>query len=401
MKKIKITFQTIISITFIVSFYGCVKDYQTETEIGRIESSYLLYLGDDYVEVELRNSELVDKGICYSDKISMPTLNDEVIYITDWSYDETYMVKLENVKEGITYFYRAFIQKEDVVIYGDVQSFTMEKTPAGWVQKPNFPGEPRREAIGFSIGNKGYMGLGSGGGNDFWEYHPALNRWTQKTNGPGNIVVGFSIGNKGYIYTGSQLKNFWEYDPATNRWTPKANFTGDARSGAVGFTIENKGYVGTGYNKSTKDYKKDFWEYDPAANIWTRKADFAGDARTDAVGFAIGNKGYMGTGYGSPLSGYKKDFWEYDPVTNIWTRKADFAGEIRIKPVGFSIENKGYMGIGYSSHFWEYEPVSNVWTRKEDFAGGERGYAAGFVVGNKGYIGTGYVYPHFWEYTPQ
>ncbi|TAL57846.1 MAG: T9SS type A sorting domain-containing protein [Bacteroidetes bacterium] len=67
------------------------------------------------------------------------------------------------------------------------------------------------------------------GGNlkDFWEWNQASNTWTQKTNFGGvarHLAVGFSIGNKGYIGTGDsgpgcddankvENSDFWEYTP--------------------------------------------------------------------------------------------------------------------------------------------------------------------------------------------
>jgi len=100
--------------------------------------------------------------------------------------------------------------------------------------------------------------------------------WIQKANFTGNRVwaVGFSIGNKGYMGTGVDYNastsapvhnDFWEYDLATNVWTQKANFTGN-RVGAVGFSIGSKGYMGTGvdYNASTSaPVHNDFWEFNP------------------------------------------------------------------------------------------------------------------------------------------
>ena len=74
--------------------------------------------------------------------------------------------------------------------------------------------------------------------------------------------MGFSIGNKGYIGTGNFFtKDFWEWDQATNTWTQKADFGGFPRELAVGFSIGNKGYIGTGWDGSS--LKQDFWEYDP------------------------------------------------------------------------------------------------------------------------------------------
>lgn len=279
-----------------------------------------------------------------------------------------------------------------------------------WQQKVSL-GEWRHGAVGFSIGDKGYIGTGTTarayyGTKDFWEYSPATNTWTQKADFGGSGregAVGFSIGNKGYIGSG----DFWEYDPAANTWTRKADFGGVGRRYAIAFAIGGKGYVGLGDPNYTY---KDFWEYEPSANAWTRKADFGGTGREGAVGFAIGNKGYAGTGYDQHSA--CADFWEYDPLSDTWTRKADFGGGGRIWAAGFSIGPKGYLGTGSSNSaqktdLWEYDPVVDGWTRKADFGGEGRIQAAAFSLGHKGYLGTGssfnntnYSQKDFWEFTP-
>ena len=54
---------------------------------------------------------------------------------------------------------------------------------------------------------------------DFWEFDPDLNIWTQKTDYGGRAryeAIGFSIGSKGYIGTGDDpmnMSDFWEYTP--------------------------------------------------------------------------------------------------------------------------------------------------------------------------------------------
>ena len=113
----------------------------------------------------------------------------------------------------------------------------------------------------------------------------ADNTWTQKADfgwSPRWGAVGFSIGNKGYIGTGvedpSNNKDFWEYDPAGDTWTQKADFGGTARHMAIGFSIGNKGYIGMGWDVSNQPLKN-FWEYDQIANTWTQKADFGGGER--------------------------------------------------------------------------------------------------------------------------
>ena len=124
------------------------------------------------------------------------------------------------------------------------------------------------------------------------------------------------------------INEFWEYDPSTNNWTQKASLpTTPGRGSAVGFSIGTKGYVGLGIQGSIRwgiaaEYFSDFWEWDQATDVWTRKADFAGNQRAGAVGFSIGNKGYIGTG--SNGTSFSNEFWEWDQATDIWTKKADF-----------------------------------------------------------------------------
>ncbi len=279
--------------------------------------------------------------------------------------------------------------------------------------KADFGGTGRYGAVGFSIGNKGYIGTGYNGSTyfkDFWEYDLNANTWTQKAEFGGNTrfsAVAFAIGDKGYIGTGNDgstaLKDFWEYDPNANTWTQKAEFGGNTRFSAVAFAIGDKGYIGTGNDGSTA--LKDFWEYDPNANTWTQKAEFGEDKRYGAVALVIGNKGYVGTGFNGTT--VYKDFWEYDPDTNTWEQKTDFGGEPRFAAVSFSFGNTGYIGTGingsiYYKDFWEYDSINNTWTRKSNFEGTERYGAVGFAIGNKGYVGTGADqqtgYKDFFEY---
>ncbi|MBK7149552.1 MAG: hypothetical protein IPH78_12235 [Bacteroidetes bacterium] len=173
-----------------------------------------------------------------------------------------------------------------------------------WTTKAAIP-TSRSGAFACVVNGKGYVGTGAISGGyttTLREYDPVANTWATKASLRATIdrgrngAVAFSIGDKGYIGTGyngtSYLNDFWEYDPATNAWTQRANFGGTARWGSEGFNIGSKGYIGTGYDGA---YQKDFWEYDPAANSWLQKADFVGTARADAIGFSIGSKGYIGT----------------------------------------------------------------------------------------------------------
>ncbi len=319
---------------------------------------------------------------------------------------------------------------------------SLTSTAQSWTAKANFGGTARFWAAGFSIGGKGYIGTGALDNTccnvvkNFWKWDPSVNppngTWTQMTDFGGTArygAVGFSIGNMGYIGTGFDptccyTNDFWEYDAANNWWTQKTNFGGAARYLAVGFSsaTSGKGYIGTG---DASPLKNDFWEFDPAdASLgndvhgnpmgkWTARANFGGTARFEAVGFSIGNKGYIGTGWDGGAS-YNQDFWEWDPSVNppngTWASKTAYAGGKIRYGVGFSIGSMGYIGTGQGSGagangvtaFYQYDPALNSWSAQTAFGGAARFAAVGFSIGSCGYIGTGYnssvYYNDFWEW---
>lgn len=285
-----------------------------------------------------------------------------------------------------------------------------------WTQKANYP-DNVANAVGFSIGNKGYLGLGWNPyqTNAFWQYNPLTDLWLQKSNFPGVFMghsVGLTINNKGYIGTGlsgspSTFHNeFWEYNSTNDTWTQKANFGGTPRSEATGFTLNGKGYIGTGWSQTT-GLNNDFWEYDQLNDSWSIKANFPGTPRSGAVSFSINGKGYLGLG--SDATGFKKDLWEYNPSTNQWTQKADFPDE-RTRVSCFIIEDVCYLGTGWASSglkndFWKYNAIDDIWTQVENAGVLLRQSGVAFTLNNKGYMGTGSLYgtPYyndFWEYIP-
>jgi peptidoglycan hydrolase-like protein with peptidoglycan-binding domain len=172
-------------------------------------------------------------------------------------------------------------------VYKDFWEFdpTSNGGSGTWTQKADYGGGSVTKAVGFSIGHKGYVGTGilvdyqtSTLKKDFWEYDPSTNIWSRKADfGGGNRfhAVGFSIGNKGYVGTGRESaypgilyhKDFWEYDPITDSWARKLDFGGKPRLGAVGFSIGGRGYLGTGQGvEGQANNYIDFWEYCPGAS---------------------------------------------------------------------------------------------------------------------------------------
>ncbi|MEI6815060.1 MAG: kelch repeat-containing protein [Bacteroidota bacterium] len=277
-----------------------------------------------------------------------------------------------------------------------------------WIQKTNFGGTARFAPTGFSIGSKGYIGLGTDSypnynfRSDFWEYDTATNAWTQKADFAGVArysTAQFVIGTKAYVGMGwdhsNYFNDFWEYDQTTNIWTQRASLTIINRTSPIGFSIGNKGYIGLGLS----DYygmMNDFWEYDPTTDVWTQRANFGGTGRAAAISFVIDSIAYVGSGTdGYPNINVVSDFWKYDVTTNAWTQIANFPSP-RQEMATFTINHKGYVGTGADNNyngindFFEYNPGTNQWTQIASYPGPNGTHCAmGFSIGNTGFVGTG------------
>lgn len=295
-----------------------------------------------------------------------------------------------------------------------------------WIKRSDFEGVARSEAVAFTIGDKGYVGLGYNGKTrlkDLWEYNLEQDYWTQKASFPDTAsgrtsAVAFSIGTKGYITTGNDgenyLKDLWEYDQETNTWTRKADFGGTARYDAVAFNLNNKGYVGTGYDGN---YLKDFWQYDPGADSWTQIASVGGSKRVGGTAFVIDGKAYVCCGLNN--GSYITDFWMFDPSTESWTEKRKIANVsdesyddayaiTREYGVAFVINSKAYLTGGINSSIlsdtWEYDPATDLWKKKTAFEGAARYGTVALSLGNRGFITTGrsssYRFDDCWEFLP-
>ncbi len=271
-----------------------------------------------------------------------------------------------------------------------------------WTQMADHPGAGKELPISFAIGNKGYVGCGTGL-FDFWEFDPAANLWTQKADVPGGIRragIGFSINDKGYASTGEiPLNDLWEYDTTANSWTQMPNLPGPGRSFAAAFVIGNKVYLGGGQSP----FMSDLWEWDQTTQIWTQKAS-CGNVMTHEVAFAVNGKGYWTTSCCSTA-----EMWEYDPVSDTWTQKGTFPGGPRSDARGFVICDKGYLCTGGEGPFyndlWQYNASLDQWIQKASIPSAGRDDGASFSINGKGYYGLGQIGGitdslDFWEYTP-
>jgi hypothetical protein len=256
---------------------------------------------------------------------------------------------------------------------GDKRSmYSYDRLSDDWDKEESLGGEfgsglDRSSAACFTINEKAYMGTGKATSpylNDFWEYDPVSDTWSQKANFGGTArrqAVGFSVGSIGYIGTGEDASgftnDFWSFDAILNQWTEVAPLPGPSRKQAIGVTMGSHGYVGTGYNGT---YLNDFWTYDPTVDAWTQKDDFGGTPRYGAATFAVFPNLFIITGYDNTLS-YKKDVWMYSYFGDNWVQRVDFPGPARVNATGFNIYGRGYLGTGYNGSylddFYEYQFV--------------------------------------------
>ena len=81
-----------------------------------------------------------------------------------------------------------------------------------------------------------------------------MNKWTQKAPlpSPQSTAVGFSIGEKGFVALGQKQdfriasRELLEYDSKEDKWIKRESIPGSLRFSATGFSVGGKGYVGLG-----------------------------------------------------------------------------------------------------------------------------------------------------------
>jgi N-acetylneuraminic acid mutarotase len=285
------------------------------------------------------------------------------------------------------------------------QQYGYDSAVGSWSQIAAFPGVARSNAVGFTIGNTGYLGSGLASDgitslSDFYSYNPGSNTWAvidsihdDSTSYPRFDAVAFGFDTTAYVLTGTnQLYYFsdvWRYSPSTNTWIQQRAFPGSQRSGAVSFVYQGQGYIATGFTPGSKwsigNYCYDFWLFTPASDTstvsWHRLRDiyntspqtyddgYANIIRKNGASFMIlgqpdGDKGYITTGaYNGTDINYT---WEYDFKTDLWLEKTPYEGTARTGAVGFTLVGSVPAVDGASS------------TRGFIATGINQGYTAGF-----------------------
>jgi N-acetylneuraminic acid mutarotase len=168
---------------------------------------------------------------------------------------------------------------------GNINSDFYEYTPSedSWTQIKSYPGDKRESAFSFVLNGKVYIGGGTSNSlysTDFFEYDPITQTWTNleikdeddsyydefRAAVLRKEAVAFTLENKGYIATGigsggGLTSTVYEYNPVTMAWTEKTAFEGASRSLAMVFVLNEKAFVGIGQNGTSR--YDDVWEFRP------------------------------------------------------------------------------------------------------------------------------------------
>lgn len=268
-----------------------------------------------------------------------------------------------------------------------------------WDQIADYGSFGRHRAVGIGIAHKMYCGTGHLNGSgvdswyaDWWEYDPASNTWTQKSDYPGNFgngdqdCVAIGVDNVCFVGLGqNDQHSFYKFEPQTNQWTqvtaPPVSYS---FNNTFPFTIDGIGYFPALYSTA-------FFKYDPALDQWTQLNSLPFSTIYGIPTFAINDKGYIKNG---------TDFYEYKPSLDSWTPRASFPGSYPHRPAGIHQYGYGFFIGGFmgspsalpwewAPEVWRYDPATDTWQQMDDFPGTTRRWAVATNVDDMVFYGLG------------
>ncbi|MBN2611504.1 MAG: hypothetical protein JXB00_08105 [Bacteroidales bacterium] len=218
----------------------------------------------------------------------------------------------------------------------------------------------------FSINGKGYFCSGNLGDTNstFYEYNPSDLFWTKKRDFPGIVrdgAISYSLNCKGYLGLGSGIgEEIWEYDPLSDNWGKIADFPGEGKIGALCFPVDSCVYIGLGRRNNSSEILPELWEYNQNTLKWTKKADFPYETDFIVYGTVIDKKIYVG--FGPNIN----ELYTYDPNADLWELVGSCPEEGSYLVTGFSIDGIGYFHFtrnSFTRTIWKYYPDNNLWEK--------------------------------------
>ncbi|MCP4723652.1 MAG: hypothetical protein GY863_01375, partial [bacterium] len=309
-----------------------------------------------------------------------PTSSDSVGFVL--KPDSTFSDS--SLTNNVTYYYQIAALDSSL----NLSSFSNEvsvtpvdltaPTSLRWISKASHPLNLKYHTIS-SVNNKLYS---IGGFTNTWirytyEYDPALNSWTPKTQVPSGyyFLKSAVVNDKIYVigYNGVELAVF-EYDPALNSWITKNGKTSWRYTFSVA-SYNSKIYVIGGRDSSGVTDSVE--EYDPLLDTWQTKTAMP-TARQSAAAVEYNGKIYVAGGNVS--SQLLSTFEVYDPVLDSWTSKPSMLvprKELELQEVDGIIYAMGGTDNSPLTLVESYDVNSETWevndsmlTPRESFASG-------------------------------
>jgi len=247
-------------------------------------------------------------------------------------------------------------------------------TQTGWVKLKPFPGGKRSYGTAFTINGVAYVCSGINytnsnitGYNDLWQYNPANDSWTQKTNIPymytpndgRRNAFSFVIGGQAYVgggitATGIGGTDIIGYDPLSNQWTSKNKLSNGQFSISFGTSYKNIGYI---LSLIGSDYV--MYTYNPSSNQIVQTS-FMG-----TYSWCVGASDRLLLGEGIP------DVAVYTPGSSVGTFLALYnstAGYFSIdgtsvfsQPIIYN--NNIYQSFGDLGKLFRFDLTTNAWDK--------------------------------------
>jgi N-acetylneuraminic acid mutarotase len=276
-----------------------------------------------------------------------------------------------------------------------------------WTRKADFPNMRLYGYGTFDMKGKIYLCGGAEFGSNVmmssvWQYDPVTNIWTKKNDFPGDNRkngIGFTANDQGYYGMGASVDDqhntyftdIWQYDDIADTWTLKTFYPDTAIIYQKTFVINNQVFIGPGlYWDGSFFYRgNDVWNYDPAQNSWHQKTDFPGAVQAYMTGIGSDTKGYLGLG---PLSA---DLYEYDLTSDQWTELPYYPGGGTIFNASFFIDGQLYIGLGGTTNgnpqndLWRFDPQQKSWSPMQSCPTSLQPFFSS-TINHLGYTGYGY-----------
>jgi hypothetical protein len=432
----KIYYYRSYAVNKIDTAFGEIKSFQTRSTNPVIRTLNVANIKDGtadcFAVLDFDGFNPVEKiGICWGTS-EVPTFeNDSVTYYEgDIEIGKTVSVKIKGIRGGVPCYYRAYAVNADGSHYGEISQFS---TPPIFVELEKFPQEEGRHfSATFMLGPDFYTVGGAGSSSEstyldgVYVYGTDLQQWIPKTNFKDKRrgAVGFTIGDYGYVGFGhiaasSYRTDVYRYDQQESVWeetTPRIITEGvlPPVSYATSFSHDKNGYVIGGVGQSGQQYNQYVWRCsvdpdDAMTLIWERLRRIPVVSFKNAISFVFEDKAYIGLSDSAVVAGinYKyREIWEYDIKADRWTSFTYCPPEFNFGDSGMGTRAAATVITNGKAYFtgkdqiWELDLRTKEWAPKSVLPINRFGGNVMFSVGDVIYLGVNSKMTEFYQYFP-